>query len=418
MRVIADLHTHSRFARACSAQITISAMAATAKNKGLGLISTGDMFHPEWLGEVKRELGDGGNGLFYLKSGDRSVAFVLGAEVCTISYDKGAAKKVHHCILLPRLESVDALSSVLGKYGSLHSDGRPTLTMSAAALVESVFNVDQNAFVFPAHAWTPYYGVLGAMSGFSSIKEAYEDQEMRIRALETGLSSSPDMNWRISALDKYALVSGSDMHSLGNMGREACVFDVDELSYSNVINAIKGKSTRSFKETVEFFPEEGKYHYDGHRDCQFSVNPESKITNCKVCGKPLVIGVLHRVDDLADRPAGFVPKGAIPFVTNVPLAEIIAYVTKKTKYSVVVNETYNKMLGELGNEFEILNVASADEIREVAGGDIAQAVENVRTRRISIAPGYAGVYGRLELLERGKGAANTRSVRQRSLFDN
>ena len=191
MQTIADLHIHSRFARACSAQITTSTLASTAKSKGIGLLSTGDILHPEWQKEVKRDMEDGGNGLFYLRNGDRAVAFVLGAEICTISYLKGAAKKVHHCILLPKIESAEALSDVLKKYGNMQSDGRPILMMSSAELVENLFKVDQNAFIFPAHAWTPYFGVLGAMSGFTSIKEAYEDQEKHIHALETGLQQFP-----------------------------------------------------------------------------------------------------------------------------------------------------------------------------------------------------------------------------------
>lgn len=416
MQVIVDLHTHSRFARACSAQINISTMASAAKSKGIGLLSTGDILHPEWLNEVKRDLEDGGNGLFYPRNGDRSVAFVLGAELCTISQYKGAAKKVHHCILLPRIESAEALSTTLKRYGNMQSDGRPILMMSAAELVETIFNVEQNALVFPAHAWTPYFGVFGAMSGFNSMKEAYEDQEKHIHALETGLSSSPDMNWRISALDKYTLVSGSDMHSLGNMGREACVFEMPSVSYRDVTSAIQDKDLNRFKKTIEFFPEEGKYHYDGHRECNFSVNPASGITHCRVCGKPLVIGVLHRINELADRPVGFVPDGVVPFVSSVPLAEVLAYVMKKTKYSVAVNEEYNKLVGAFGTEMNVLTEASIEAIKDDAGEDVARAIENVRSGHIKMEPGYAGVYGKLDLLSRSKGAKNSVSTRQRSLF--
>jgi uncharacterized protein (TIGR00375 family) len=417
MQVIADLHTHSRFARACSAQITISTLASTAKRKGICLVSTGDILHPEWRSEVKRDLEDGGNGLFYPRNGDKSVAFVLGAEICTISYHKGVAKKIHHCILLPRMESAEALADALKKYGNMQSDGRPILMMSSAELVENLFSVEQNAFVFPAHAWTPYFGVLGSMSGFDSIKDAYEDQEQRVHALETGLSSSPDMNWRVSALDKYALVSGSDMHSLGNMGREACVFELPTISYRDMIKAIQDKDVGRFKRTVEFFPEEGKYHYDGHRECNFSVNPASGITKCRVCGKPLVIGVLHRVNDLADRPAGFVPKDSVPFISCVPLMEVLAYVMKKTKYSIAVGEMYDKLISAFGTEMKVLTEASLEAIKEVSDEDVAQAIENVREGRIRMEPGYAGVYGKLDLLSRGRGTQNTVSTRQRSLFE-
>jgi uncharacterized protein (TIGR00375 family) len=290
--------------------------------------------------------------------------------------------------------------------------------MSAAHLVEEIFKADGDAFVFPAHAWTPYFGVLGAMSGFDSIKEAYSDQEKRIRALETGLSSDPAMNWRISELDKYALVSNSDMHSLGNMGRESNVFEIDgALEYGKIIKAIVDKDVNAFKMTVEFYPEEGKYHYDGHRDCSYSVNPEldgSKV--CRVCGKPLVVGVLHRVNDLADRPAGYIPKGAVPYTHLVPLAEVISYALRKTKYSMAVREVYSKLVGRFHDEFAVLAEAKTDDIAEASNEDIARCIDNVRHERISIKPGYAGVYGELDLLGRKKDVA-AKPISQKSLHE-
>jgi len=419
MKVIADLHTHSRFSRACSGQITILSMATAAKEKGLGLICTGDIFHPDWLREAKDNLESEGDGLFKSKNSSNETRFVLGAEVSTIftSKHKYGARKIHHCILLPSFEAVEALIESLNKYGNFSSDGRPTLMMSAAQLVEELFKAESNAFIFPAHAWTPYFGVLGSISGFDSIKDAYENQEKHIYALETGLSSDPLLNWRVSALDKYTLLSSSDMHSLGNMGRESNIFDLEELSYNSLINAIKGRDKNKFNKTVEFYPEEGKYHYDGHRECQYSVNPEtSNIRTCKVCGKPLVIGVLHRVNDLADRPSGFVPQNAIPFIHMVPLAEVIAYSLRKSKYSMAVKSLYSSILSKFGTEFNTLTDASIDDIKGI-NEEVAQAIDNVRNNRIKITPGYAGVYGKLDLLGREKTNRNTKAINQKSLSD-
>ena len=263
MRVISDLHVHSRFAMACSSAITLKGMEQTAKEKGINLIGTGDFTHPEWLKEIKANLEEAeGGGAFKIKGAPSSVRFILSSEVCTVSLDsKKITRRIHHCLLMSNLDSVESLNEILSKYGSLPSDGRPILSMRAAELVEAVMGVDSNAFVFPAHAWTPYFGVFGAISGFDSMKEAYEDQEKHIYALDTGLSSDPSMNWRISALDKYALLSTSDMHSLPKIGRKMSLFEMDVISYAGIISAIKQKDNKRFTGTVDFFPEEGKYHF-------------------------------------------------------------------------------------------------------------------------------------------------------------
>jgi len=419
MKVIADFHTHSRFAMACSDKITIKGMEESAFAKGINLIGTSDFTHGAWLSEIKSNLEpDKETRLFRIKGSDTGVRFVLSGEVSTIftGNDK-KVKKIHHIITLPDFDSLGSLREALKGFGNLDSDGRPQLSMSAAHLVEEVFKASKDAFVFPAHAWTPYFGVLGSISGFNSIKEAYEDQEKHIFALETGLSSDPPMNWRISELDKYTLLSNSDMHSLPKLGREANVFEIDEgkLTYDNIIDSIKKRDGKRLKRTIEFYPEEGKYHFDGHKDCKFSVDPtNSTLSVCRVCGKKLVIGVLHRVNDLADRPAGFVPKDSIPYVNLVPLVEVIAYVMRKNTFSPAVESQYNKLLG-IGKEFDILTTIDLETIKENSNEEIAKAISNVRENKITIIPGYAGVFGELELLNRKRRPESGES-KQKSLF--
>lgn len=418
MRVVADLHIHSKYAMACSDAINPVSLDETASQKGINVLGTGDVFHPSWLKELKANLKDEGNGLYSISKGGKGTMFIPSAEVSTIYEGRDhSIKKVHNCILLPSLESAEQISKELGKHGSMESDGRPQLQMSSAEFVDIAKSIDKKAFIFPAHLWTPYFGALGAMSGFNSIKEAYEDREKDIHAYESGLSSDPKMNWRISELDKYTLISNSDMHSLPNMGRESNVLNLEKLDYDSIIKAIVDKDTKRFSCTVEYYPEEGKYHYDGHRECHYSVNPEeTKNSVCKVCGRKLVIGVLHRIDDLADRPAGYVPKGSIPYIHAVPLIEVISYATKKTRYSAQVKELYSKMIESFGDEYDILANAKVEKIAEVANEDIAACIDNIRNGRIKITPGYSGVYGKLDLLSGEKGV-HTEKTNQKSMSD-
>ncbi|MEM0150093.1 MAG: endonuclease Q family protein [Candidatus Micrarchaeaceae archaeon] len=417
MEVIADLHVHSRFSRACSSDITIKGMERTALQKGIGLLATGDFLNASWLSELKMNLEEEeGTYLFRVKGSNSGVRFMIGGEVSTIYEHAKKVRKVHHCVFVRSFEAVEQLRDVLARKGNLDSDGRPTLMMSSAELVNSAINADSEAFVFPAHAWTPYFGVLGSISGFDSIEEAYEDQAGRIYALETGLSSDPEMNWRLSKLDRYTLISNSDMHSLPKMGREANVFNVDALTYREILRIIREKDAKHFKYTIEYYPEEGKYHYDGHRQCGYSSNPETqKSSICPVCGKKLVIGVLHRVDELADRPHGFAPHGAIPFRKVVPLAEIIAYVLRKSSYSAAVKEMYGNMIAKLGNEFHILLNADLENIESASLPDIARAIGNMRGGNIRIEAGYDGVFGKIDLL--GRGGPEKFANRQKNLFD-
>lgn len=419
MQVIADFHTHSRFAMACSSKITINGMETAAVEKGLQLMGTSDFVHGQWLAELRANLEPiDETGFLRIKGSDSGVRFILSGEVSTIFTGRDKKiKKIHNMILLPDFESVESLKAVLSRYGNLETDGRPQLSMSAAQLVEETFKVNQNAFVFPAHAWTPFFGALGSISGFDSMKEAYEDQEKRIYALETGLSSDPPMNWMISGLDRYTLLSNSDMHSLPKLGREANIFELDEkdLTYRKVIDAIKNRDSKHLKSTIEFYPEEGKYHFDGHRQCRFSVDPtKSDMLVCRVCGKKLTIGVLHRIKELADRPMGQRPKDAIPYVNLVPLIEIVAYSMRKSVFSPIVESQYRKLLS-IGKEFDILMNTDLETVKESSSEDIAQAIGNIRGNRITIIPGYDGIFGEIELLNRKKRPESGES-RQKSLF--
>ncbi len=403
MEYIADLHMHSKYAMACSEQLVLEAMDVSAHEKGIKILGTGDFTHPKWIKELKEKLSEQ-NGIFRLKGSSHGTNFVLSSEVCTIFDDRtGKSRKIHNCMLAPSFEVVEEINSRLAKHGALESDGRPALMMSPSQLVETVYSVSKDVFVFPAHLWTPWFGALGAFSGFNSIEEAYEDQAKHIYAYETGLSSDPEMNWRISKLDKYSLISGSDAHSLPKMGREAIVLDIDEkkLSYHEIINKIKSKD---MKLTVEFYPEEGKYHFDGHRNCNISLTPEESSKygdRCPKCGKRLTIGVLHRIDQLADREAGEKPANAVPYVHAIPLEEVIAYVMKKNTYSPYVKSAYQKLIERFGTEFNVLLKADVNQIREV-DKDLAKALESVREGRVNLIPGYDGVFGIIDIFNEVK----------------
>ncbi len=398
MKIIADLHIHSRFSRACSTKITPSTLAAAALEKGINLISTGDFLHNQWLTEIKQNLEpDKDTGFLKIKGPDKGVRFMLGTEVATFFWEKGKSKRVHTCIMIKNMESISQLRDVLSKAGNLDIDGRPILSMSTSELVEKVINIERDAFIFPAHLWTPYFGALGETTGFDSIKEAYEDMEKYIYAYESGLSSDPKMNWMVSQLDKYALISNSDAHSLEKLGREANVFDVNKIEYNEIFKAIKEKDKTKFTSTIEFYPEEGKYHYDGHRQCNFSLKPgKTSDRICPVCKKPLVIGVMHRVIELADREEGYIPNNAIPYTHQIPLREIISFVIKKGIGTQAVENKYKEFIKAFGTEFNALN-SSFDAISKI-DHDIAEMIEKIRKNEIKIIPGYDGVFGKFELL--------------------
>lgn len=406
MEIISDFHLHSRYAMACSPSTTIQGLALEAKEKGIKLLSTGDFTHPAWFNEIKENLVEHKEGIYKLKNSKLPTLFVLGVEVCTIFNKEGKTRKIHNCILAPSISAAQQVNDVLSKRGPLDSDGRPVFNMQASELVEMLMEIDKSIVVFPAHIWTPYFGALGSMSGFDSIKDAYEDQAHNIHALETGLSSDPIMNWRLSELDNITLLSNSDAHSLHKLGREANVLDIpeDKLSFKEISNAIIKKDPEKIKLTIEFYPEEGKYHFDGHRRCGISLSPkEAKKYNniCPVCRKKLTIGVLHRVNELADRPEGYKPKNAIPYLHTIPLREVVAYMMNKNESSTAVDETLKKLVSSFGSEFNVLLNEDISELEEI-DRDLGVAINRIRKERVHLIPGYDGVFGVIDIMDRIK----------------
>ncbi len=404
MRVIADLHIHGRYSRATSEQMSIAEIGKWAKIKGLNLVGTGDFTHPDWLKEVKDTLApDGDSGLFKLASGNSPIRFILTTEVCTIFDYKGESKKVHHVILTPWLEIAEQINERLQSFGSLSSDGRPILSVSASQLVEEVMAVSGENMIFPAHAWTPWFSIFGAFSGFDTVEDCYQDMTKHIHALETGLSSDPAMNWRLSKLDKYTLVSNSDCHSFWpwRIGREANVFELEKFSYSEVTGAIIANDSARFKFTIETDPAYGKYHWTGHRNCNVSLSPAEAIkfgNICPVCRRPLTKGVEQRVEELADRPATFRREGAPGFMRLLPLSEIIATVLGSGSPSTqAVWKNFNLLVERFGDEYAVLIDAPLDDMAKVVDAPIAQAVVKVREGNAKVTPGYDGVYGQLVL---------------------
>lgn len=409
LEIIADLHIHSRYSRATSQRMSIGEIARFAKIKGLDLVGTGDFTHPKWLSELKELLAPEANTNLYkfTKDPDASVFFMITTEVNTAFTFENEAKRIHHVILTPNLETATQINDRLSKYGDLTIDGRPTLKMSASHLVEEVMEVSNNNMVFPAHVWTPWYSVFGAFSGFNNIEECYQDMTKHIKALETGLSSDPPMNWRLSKLDKYTLVSNSDCHSPWpwRIGREANVFELERPSYFKIINAIRMKDMKDLKFTIETDPAYGKYHWTGHRTCQVSLSPEEAVKLgdiCPICRKRLTKGVEQRVGELADRPAGFKPEEAISFVHLLPLSEIIAIVCGVDSPSTQkVWRFYNLLVDRFGSEYKVLIDAPRNDLSAVAGDEIAEAIFNVRLGKAKVLPGYDGVYGQ-PLLSNGQ----------------
>jgi len=404
MKFIADFHIHSKYSRATSKDMDLEILDSWAKIKGIKVLGTGDFTHPEWLKNLREKLEPAEAGLFKLKQGDSETRFLLTAEVSCIYSKKGRVRKIHIILFSPSFEICDKINVHLGWIGNLKADGRPILGLDAKELSKIVLNISQDCLIVPGHIWTPWFSLFGSKSGFNSIEECFEEYTKYIFAGETGLSSNPAMNWRLSALDKITLISNSDSHSPSRIGRESNVFDT-EISYSTIIEAIKSKNPLKFLYTVEFFPEEGKYHYDGHRICGISLSPqESKKYNniCPNCGRPLTIGVLNRIEELADRPVGFKPATFIPFKSLVPLVEIIADALGLLSGAKQVNEEYNRLIEKFGNEFKILLEASCQDLEAATLPEIAEGIVRVREGRVDIEPGYDGVYGKIRIFSKGE----------------
>jgi len=379
----------------------IEEIARFAKIKGLNLVGTGDFTHPKWLKELQETLiYDVESGLYKLANDpDFPVSFMITTEVSTVFTFEGEIKKIHHVILTPSIETAVQINERLSRYGDLSADGRPTLGMSAPQLVEEVMEVSSENMVFPAHAWTPWFSIFGAFSGFDSVEDCYQDMTKHIYAIETGLSSDPPMNWRLSKLDRFTLVSNSDSHSYWpwRMGREANVFEVEKISYREIIDAIRKKDKARFKFTIETDPAYGKYHWTGHRNCNVSLPPKEaiKLGNiCPVCRKKLTKGVEQRVEELADRPEGFIPKNAIGYMHLLPLSEIIAAALEVDSPSTQhVWNIYNKLVEKFGDEYTVLIDAPRQALENITDQRIAEAIVRVREGRIKVIPGYDGVYG-------------------------
>ncbi len=404
MRVFADLQVHSPYSRATSKNMNLKEVAHFASMKGLNVVGTGDFTHPDWRKEVRRDLQEvTDTGLYQLRDGTFQVQCVITGEVNTTFSFGDKSRRIHHCLLAPSIESADAVSDRLAKYGDLSSDGRPTLRATAPELVDEVIEADGHCVIFPAHAWTPWFSLFGGISGFDSFIDCYQDRSDRIFALETGMSSDPPMNWRLSQLDRLCLVSNSDAHSAWpwRLGREANVFDLDHVTYHNLVDAIREKDPRRFLFTIETSPTYGKYHWTGHRECQVSMSARDarKLDDrCPRCGKKMTRGVEERIEELADRPEGYMPKNAIGYRHLLPLSEIIALVIGDVNPgSTKVWDKYNILVGKFGSEYSVMLDVPEDQLLAAAGPEISRAILRVRNDDIYVEPGYDGVYGKLDL---------------------
>lgn len=430
MAYIADLHIHSRFARACSPQLNLSTLAEWSKYKGINLMGTGDFLHPLWFSEIKNQLKEDGSGFLTLAGSD--VKFVLSVEVASIYNHKGGNRRVHNLVFMPSLESASKFyQSIIAKRANLASDGRPIVGISSKDLLQMALQADEKAIFIPAHIWTPWFGVLGSKSGYDQLTDCFEDLTDNIYGIETGLSSDPAMNWRIGQLDNKALLSFSDAHSLPNLGREVVVFSNNlQEGYSGLLKAIKSQQIIG---TVEFYPEEGIYHYTGHRSCNVKYSPEDEIKNgiiCPVCGKPLTVGVMSRVEELATRTEAelgikkdgeMIKSAKFPnrpgYRMLIPLNQVIAEAFNVAKTSQKVLVEYKKLVGVLGGEIKVLIKVSIDDIAKISGERVAEGVDKIRKGDLVIDPGYDGLYGVVKIWREGEEAEKEEQKPQLGLFD-
>ncbi|MBI1969250.1 DNA helicase UvrD [Candidatus Woesearchaeota archaeon] len=392
MAIIADLHIHSKYSRACSAKLDLQNLEKFARIKGISLLGTGDFTHPKWIKELKTKLVEDGSGILRTK---RGFPFLLSTELSFIYSQGGKGRRIHNIVLAKNFEMVDQITDILGKNGRLDYDGRPIFGISCIEFVELMKEIDESIEIIPAHIWTPWFSLFGSNSGFDAVQECFGDQTKHIHALETGLSSNPAMNWRLSQLDKFQIVSFSDSHSFWpwRLGREATVFDT-KLQYDTIVHALR--TGEGLAETMEVSPLFGKYHLTGHRNCNVCMEPKEALQHkniCPKCKKPLTVGVEQRVEALADRELGYRPKHAKPFKTLIPLTELLAQLFNAGIATKRVLAEYFKIVEAFGNELRVLLEASSQELRKVTQEPIVDVILQNREGKVPIKGGYDGVYG-------------------------
>ncbi len=405
---IADLHIHSKYSRATSKEMEIASLARWAKIKGISLLGTGDFTHPLWLAELKDKLSGSGDGVYSYDG----MSFMLTAEVSNIYFKAGRTRKVHNILIAHDFKVVEEINKALNEYGSLSSDGRPILSLECEKMARMLFAIDPSILIIPAHAWTPHFSIFGSNSGFDAPEECFEDQTPKILSLETGLSSDPAMNWRWSKLDRFCLISNSDSHSPSKIGREASVFS-GKIDYKELRQILKTKDRAKFLFTIEFFPEEGKYHWDGHRACKTRLSPEEskRINNkCPECGKSITIGVMHRLESLADRKESYESKDGPSFKSVVPLAEIIGEALDVGPDSVTVEKEYFQLIKNFGSEFKILLDTPEDELKNGCPFRIFKGIMNMRKGNVERLPGYDGEYGKINVFKEGEEKASEKQL--------
>jgi len=423
MQQILDLHIHSKYSRACSPQLTLENIDSVCRVKGVDIVATGDFTYPAWFKDIKNKLIETktDSGLYKLKTAeDNKIKFILSTEVALIYKDNNRTRRIHLVIHAPNLRTAQELNNYLDKDYNIRSDGRPILGMTAVDLVKLCLTIDKKILIYPAHAWTPWFAIFGSKSGFDKIEECFHEYVKNIFAIETGLSSDPGMNWRLSALDKLTILSNSDAHSLFNIAREANVFEMEKITYDEIYDIIKNKKISNnnpgIKYTIEFYPEEGMYHYDGHRDCGVSFTPEETKKHkgiCPVCKKFLTIGVMNRVEELADRPLGYHPSGAAPYRKIVELDKIIAQALGvKSRHSKKVQSEYNNLIKQSGNEFNILLNINLEKLAGITNAIIIKGIKRAREGDLIIKPGFDGEYGTIKIFKNKEKQNN----KQSSLF--
>ncbi|MDO8675036.1 MAG: endonuclease Q family protein [Candidatus Omnitrophota bacterium] len=412
MRFYADLHIHSHFSRATSKNLDLEHLYLWAQLKGIHVVGTGDCVHPGWMKELEEKLEPAEEGFFKLKTKfakpmdaqvppacRADVRFALTVEISNIYKRLDKVRKVHNLIWFPSFEAAKNVQAKLGAIGNIKSDGRPILGLDSRDLLEIALEADKDNIFVPAHIWTPWFSALGSMGGFDRMEDCFADLTDHIFAVETGLSSDPLMNWRLKQLDPFILVSNSDAHSPPKLGREANIFDT-EFSYRGILNALKDPKDKGLVGTLEFFPEEGKYHYDGHRVCQARLHPKETIAHkglCPVCRKPVTVGVMARVEELADRPEGEKSPRWRPYTSLIPLPELIAEAKDVGPSSKQVQEIFMNMLAKLGSEFHILMDAPIDVIKKSTGEIVAEGISRMRQGKVKIAAGYDGEFGTINI---------------------